>query len=487
MSGASKLIAWLWCLLVVQAYAAEPAIPSLYTDAKPFDDAIASTAGPVTAPGDVTGLVVPHHLVAADLIARAMRQVEGQRIDTVIVLSPDHFRRAHHAFATTFRDFQTVYGIVHTDGAVVARLLQARDLVEASDLFDREHGVAAILPFLHRALPEAAIVPVAVALASHRADWDRFCALLEPLLGPGTLVVQSTDFSHYLTWSEAVQRDQQTLAATATGDPDAIASLRQPDQIDSVGAYYVQLRLQREVFGAGPVVLFNRNMQQYEVDPQPRTTSYVVEEFSPTLNRRIAPEMEGSQRVCFAGTPAPDALLDGCRVVSSPAASPSWPGLAPPSTSLLIKGRKDVDGRPPPAVTEGLADRMVTDLGRMRLLSLAGHDHIDQVRAAIAAAEPPLFVLARGANASDADELQRSGAAAIIGISPHEATTKIDLVPGSWTPFVHSLGASVLEVRLFQQGTFALRLVPIAPSSADGNTSGPPAANSATNHRTDPR
>jgi AmmeMemoRadiSam system protein B len=534
-------------LLVAAAAPSQPAappIPSLYSDARPFDVAIAA-ADLHGSPGDITGLVVPHHLVAADLIAQAFRLVEGQPIDTVVVLSPDHFRRARRPFASTLRDFATVYGVVHTRRALVARLLDTPDLVEDSALFEQEHGIAAILPFLHRALPEAAIVPIAVALSSRRADWDRLFSFLAPLLRRGTLIVQSTDFSHYLTWSEAVRRDQETLSTTASGNLDAVAALRQPDHIDSVGAYYLQLRLQREVFGSGPIVLFNRNMQQYEVDPQPRTTSYVVEAFSRTLDRRVALEVPGSRRLCFAGDtflgrdiariladPAMAArlrsafgtLLGHCRLVVNLDAVPGALILAwLHDLNVVAAGMADDRVRDlgadadmlRAAGIEVISDSEVADLGDIRLLALSDLDRPldrDQVRGlAASVTAPPLFALIRWGTASGnapgpreqllADDLQQGGAAAIIGSHPRIATHAIGLVRGSWTPLVYSLGkfvsgsGAVLEVRLFRQGTFALRLVPvpdamsvlgsaaIAPSSEDGSRSGRPAGNSAMSRR----
>ena len=42
---------------------------------------------------------------------------------------------------------------------------------------------------------------------------------LKPLLTPTTLVVQSTDYSHYRPIGEAVARDQETIAAITAGDP----------------------------------------------------------------------------------------------------------------------------------------------------------------------------------------------------------------------------------------------------------------------------
>jgi AmmeMemoRadiSam system protein B len=539
---------------------AQETIPSLYADAQTFDAGIAAAAKlQVPAPGDITGLVVPHHLVAADLIALAFRLVQGQPISTVIILTPDHFRRAHKPFATTERDFDTVYGTVRTRRSAVAELLKASDLVEESKLFDQEHGVAALLPFLHRALPDAEIVPVAVALTSRRADWDQMVALLTPLVGAGTLIVQSTDFSHYLSFPDAIAHDQRTLAVVATGDLDAIASLRQPQQVDSVGANYLQVRLQRDVFGASPVVLFNRNMQQYEPRPVSSTTSYMVQVFSRRWSGQIAPEAPGSRRLCFMGDTffgrgiaaaladpraadrlagRLDALLDGCRllvnlegvvVADLPAALPAVK-LAMPraltldwlhrlgvvAVSLANNHAHDLGPDAYDAMRQTLheagiqvvGDGEVIDVCGVHVLALTDLDNTgtpskarldgDRIRGlASAVRRPPLFAFLHwGKEFHDtigprevrlSAELLDGGVNAIIGAHPHVAIPRIDLVEGSFVPRAYSLGnfifdqtarlasGAAVELRVFDQGSFALRLVPL-PNVSDilTSTSPPP-------------
>ena len=54
---------------------------------------------------DVTGIVVPHHAVAFDLIEETFRCAANQEYKRIIILSPDHFRRSKTPFATTLEDF----------------------------------------------------------------------------------------------------------------------------------------------------------------------------------------------------------------------------------------------------------------------------------------------------------------------------------------------------------------------------------------------
>ena len=75
---------------------------------------------------------------------------------------------------------------------------------------------------------------------------------LAPLVDRETLIVESTDFSHYLPQHEAWRFDQQTLNVLASGSLDAIAALDQPQHADSVGALYIQTKLQKALFSAAP-------------------------------------------------------------------------------------------------------------------------------------------------------------------------------------------------------------------------------------------
>lgn len=59
-------------------------------------------------------------------------------------------------------------------------------------------------------------------------------------------------------------------------DPNQAFSIWQPDYIDSVGALYLQTRLQREVFHSKPQILDHLNSQSFADHPVDRTTSYFV-------------------------------------------------------------------------------------------------------------------------------------------------------------------------------------------------------------------
>ena len=169
--------------------------------------------------------------------------------------------------------------------------------VAESALFAKEHGVHAVLPFVARFFPKAKIVPVALRIDSKRQDWLTLVDALVPLVDSKTLVVQSTDFSHYLDHGKARRRDQQTMNTLAPGDPEAVARLRQPEHLDSRAAQFVQMALQRRLHDAGPLSspTGTHRLTRDFVSSKPRVTS---SRFSSPTTRRRPPGHPDQKKQC---------------------------------------------------------------------------------------------------------------------------------------------------------------------------------------------
>lgn len=249
---------------------AEENFPSLYP-ASAFLPALEKTKGAPLA-ANATGLIVPHHLLAADLIAQAFFSVSKNVYKTIVVISPDHYNGGDTKISVALRDFETPFGVVPTNRDLAARLMDGR-VISSSDLFYREHGIQAELPFIKYYFPQSAIVAVALRSDATRDDADLLLARLKEIIGTSTLVVQSTDFSHYLGRAEADRRDDQSLAIIRSGVADAAFGLKQPDNIDSIGALYSQMAFQRAL-GASPFLMAHANSADYAHTEVASTTSY---------------------------------------------------------------------------------------------------------------------------------------------------------------------------------------------------------------------
>ncbi|WP_395737680.1 AmmeMemoRadiSam system protein B [Prosthecobacter sp.] len=255
--------------------------PLFYTDAGPFREAHARVereGRPLAQ--ELSGVTVPHHLLALDLIAETLWMASAGKYERIVLLTPEHFKRGKTPASTTRRDFLTPLGLVKVDAEAVRELLQ-EGLMSESALFSHEHGVQALLPSVRHFFPDTPVVPVALDVRSTPEDWARLLpALAKCVKSKKTLVVQSTDFSHYLPQVQAREKDAETLRVLAAGDVEAIPKLDQPGNLDSKAAQWLMLRLQGEI-GAAGVVLRNRNAIHYGGRrDEPETTSYITQLYS---------------------------------------------------------------------------------------------------------------------------------------------------------------------------------------------------------------
>ncbi len=269
-------------LLTACSASAQP-YPLFYTDARPFRAAHAAVeSGGQPLPQHITGVTVPHHLLALDLIAETLWMASAERYERILLLTPEHHHRGTTPASTTTRDFLTPLGLVRVDVEAVRELLQEK-LVSESSLFSHEHGVQAVLPSVRHFFPDTPIVPVALDVRSTPEDWARLLAALKRCMqSKKTLVVQSTDFSHYLPQAQACLKDAETLRVLAAGDLEAIPRLDQPGNLDSKAAQWLMLRLQKDIASASGVVVRNRNAIHYGGRrDEPETTSYITQLYSP--------------------------------------------------------------------------------------------------------------------------------------------------------------------------------------------------------------
>jgi len=260
-------------------------VSSIYTDRTFFLSAIKQN--PVEQGiKNVTGITVPHHLLVKNLTAEIFAIVSENEYETIIIISPDHFNGGETLFSTTTKDFKTVFGTLETDKKTVHTILSNPQISE-SNLFKREHGIHAVTPFIKYHFPEVKIVPITIRINSKKEELDTLAKTLTEAINNdtniyinSTLVVQSTDFSHYLTEEQADIKDQQTTATLKSNDPDQILKLNQPDNIDSTGSQYIQSKLQKELFDSTLQIIHIENSNQYTEEKVEETTSYITQIYS---------------------------------------------------------------------------------------------------------------------------------------------------------------------------------------------------------------
>ena len=168
-------------------------------------------------------LIAPHagYIYSGPIAAAGYSRLTParERITRVVLLGPSHFVGFHGLAADSAEGWQTPLGTVPIDRPVVERLIKARLIGVLDAAHTREHSLEVHVPFLQVALGEFALVPIVAGDASPEA----VAALLEAVwAGPETLIVVSTDLSHYLDYRSCQETDHQTADAIERLDLSAL-------------------------------------------------------------------------------------------------------------------------------------------------------------------------------------------------------------------------------------------------------------------------
>lgn len=164
------------------------------------------------APGLVPkALIVPHagYIYSGPIAATAYALLKplAQTIRRVILLGPTH-RVAVRGLALPGTDaFATPLGTVNIDQDAVRRIAQLPQVTVSPQAHALEHSLEVHLPFLQTVLPDFTLLPLAVGMASA----EEVAEVLEAVWGgPETLIVISSDLSHYLPYDAAMATDSNT-------------------------------------------------------------------------------------------------------------------------------------------------------------------------------------------------------------------------------------------------------------------------------------
>jgi AmmeMemoRadiSam system protein B/AmmeMemoRadiSam system protein A len=190
-------------------------------------DQMLSEASPPPIPGRVTALISPHagYTYSGHVAAHAYAVIKGKPIRRVIIISPSHVEAFKGVAVYNGDAYQTPLGTIPVDKAFCSRLAAKDPLIKRADQGHRagiqgraEHALEVQLPFLQRVLSDFEIVPIVMGdqtFETCRALGAAIAALAED---SNTLIVASSDLSHYHPYDEAVELDRKVIDAVARWD-----------------------------------------------------------------------------------------------------------------------------------------------------------------------------------------------------------------------------------------------------------------------------
>ncbi|MBN2123751.1 MAG: AmmeMemoRadiSam system protein B [Deltaproteobacteria bacterium] len=184
--------------------------------------------------GDLKAIIVPHAGItySGQVAAYAYRLLEGRGFERVVLVGPSHRLPFRGSSVNLQSAYRTPLGEVPVDREFAGELMKAcPDLTWVPRAHELEHCLEIQIPFLQSVLGQFRIVPILMGEQDPGSCSRLARALVQGLWGSGgTLLLASTDLSHFHSAERARQLDLEFIRQIRNFDPEGlIRSLRKGD------------------------------------------------------------------------------------------------------------------------------------------------------------------------------------------------------------------------------------------------------------------
>lgn len=154
-------------------------------------------------------LILPHagYIYSGLTASYASLVLSENQFSKVILMGTDHRIGFTNCALSDADAYETPLGHVriHKDAA---KLRSKKELFRSVPVSDKnEHSIEVILPFLQTYLKKFEIIPIVIG----SGDYYTIAEAIDPFLDDKTLLVASSDLSHYLKYHQAVEKDKETI------------------------------------------------------------------------------------------------------------------------------------------------------------------------------------------------------------------------------------------------------------------------------------
>ncbi len=184
--------------------------------------------------GTVKGGILPHHLLAAKMIASFFKELSLDPPATIIMIGPNHKLTGINSIQTSSTGWSTAYGTLEADRELTGILMEKTKASESNKLIENEHSISALVPYIKYYMPDTKIVPITLYGSYTREQSEKLGALLSEIVleRPDIFILASIDFSHYLEVAQADKMDEISLDAINSWDIDKLSKMGN-DNLDS--------------------------------------------------------------------------------------------------------------------------------------------------------------------------------------------------------------------------------------------------------------
>ncbi len=263
---------------------------------------------------DIVSGVIPHHLLAKDIMEDFFSYISSQeKLKTIVILSPDHFQSGilmeSNSFITIgLEGDDEKFNNLKIDILLWGKLFKENKMILNNSAVVAEHGVTTLLPYIKKYFPETNILPILIPADITIEQVEQLVKTIDENTLLSTIVVASIDFSHYLPSQAAGFHDVKSIRVLLNFEEENFKNI----EVDCWQALYAarffaKLR-QKEV----PRIIEHKNSTDFSNLELEETTSYFSVVFGEKKSGEIFSSStvetfnEGVKTVLFVG----DIMLD---------------------------------------------------------------------------------------------------------------------------------------------------------------------------------
>jgi len=244
----------------------------MFYEEKNFFKAI-KLADKIKPQNNIQAIIVPHHLLASEYTAQLIKKSSGKEIKTVVIIGPNHNNIGINKIATVKAKWQTAYGYLKTNNDLVDKLSKHLKTNNDLEVFQNEHSIGAITPFVKYYLKEAEILPIALNSYNNLKDVEEISNWLYENLNKNSLIIFSLDFSHYLPKQEADRHDEITRDLIKKRNVKKIIKLSNTKNVDSPASLAISMFLANKKDLKTKIIFHGNSFDFLNIKPI-ETTSY---------------------------------------------------------------------------------------------------------------------------------------------------------------------------------------------------------------------
>jgi AmmeMemoRadiSam system protein B len=148
--------------------------------------------------------LVPHHLLAGNLISEIFSKLQSQDIKTVILIGPNHYEVGNENLQANATSWSSPLGKV-----AGINLLPSLSRAKPEHMTN-EHSIAGLIPYVTHYLPKSKVFSIIIKNKATDEELRILSDQIKSLWNDQTVLIASVDFSHYLPPEVADQKDNYT-------------------------------------------------------------------------------------------------------------------------------------------------------------------------------------------------------------------------------------------------------------------------------------